>query len=184
METEDFARFVASQQETDADARVNWAGTRDEWLKDLDSFHEKIVDFLKEYIDGGSIAYQFAEIELTEPNIGKYLAKRMDIKIGRQQVWLIPIGTLIVACKGRVDAVGSAGRAQIFLIDERTSSASDLIKVTVNIEGRVLSPASPQKPPISWVWKILTNAPNALQRRFVDLDKTSFSELLLEITNA
>jgi hypothetical protein len=181
METEDFAKFVADQQEAGVDTKIDWAGMRDEWLRDLGAFHEKIVDFLQEYIDGGAITYDFTEIELAEPDIGRYLARRMDIKIGKQRVSLVPVGTLLVGCKGRVDAVGSAGRAQILLVDERARSAADLIRITVNVKGSV--PPSPPagKPPISWAWKILTNA---VQRRFVDLDRESFFALLMEIANA
>jgi hypothetical protein len=167
METEDFARFVADQQEAGVDTEIDWAGMREEWLRDLGAFHEKIVGFLQEYINGGSITYDFTEIELAEPDIGRYLARRMDIKIGRQRVSLVPVGTVLVGCKGRVDAVGSAGRAQILLVDEMARSAADLIRIG--------------KPPISWAWKILTNA---VQRRFVDLDRESFFALLLEIANA
>lgn len=180
METEDFAKFVASQQETDVDTGMNWAGLRDEWLTNLDSLHQKIIEFLREYIPG-SISYSFTEIELNEPNIGKYSAKRMDIKIGRQRVSLVPVGTLLIGCKGRVDVEGSAGRGQILLVDARARSAADLIKVTVSIKGSVPPSPAPPKGPISWAWKIVTNT---AQKRFVDLNKDSFFALLMEIANA
>jgi hypothetical protein len=112
----------------------------------------------------------FAEIELTEPGIGAYLARRMDIKIGRQHVALIPVGTLLVGCKGRVDLEGSGGRAQILLVDERARSAADRIKVTVS--AATVLPATPANGPRSWAWKILTNSP---QRRFEELDRKPFS---------
>jgi hypothetical protein len=180
METEDFAKFVASQQETDVDTGMNWAGVRDQWLTNLNSLHQKIIGFLGEYIPG-SISYGFTEIELNEPNIGRYLAKRMDIKIGRQRVSLVPIGTLLIGCKGRVDVEGSAGRGQILLVDARARSAADLIKVTVSTKGSVAPSPPSQKAPVSWAWKIVTNA--AL-KRFVDLSKESFFALLMEIANA
>lgn len=179
METENFAEFVASQQ--DVDTETDWAGMRDEWLKDLDALHAKVAQFLEEYTAAGSISYHLHEIELTEPDIGKYLAKRMDIKIGRQHVSLVPVGTLLIGCKGRVDAMGSAGRAQILLVDERVRSAADLLRVTVNIKGSVPPSPPARSAPSSWVWKILTNA---AQKQFVDLSKESFFALLMEIANA
>lgn len=181
MGAKNFAEFVASQQQTGVDTEIDWAGMRDEWLNDLASLHRRIARFLKEYTTAGSISYSFTEIELTEPDIGRYLAKRMDIKIGRQSVSLVPVGTLLIGCKGRVDAVGSAGRAQILLVDERVRSATDLIKVTVSMKGSVTSSSSAPEPPRSWAWKILTNA---VQKQFVDLDKESFFALLMEIANA
>lgn len=184
MGTEDFAKFVASQQKTDVDANVDWTGMRDEWLRDLDSLYRRIEGFLQEYIAHGSIRSSFTEIELTEPDLGKYLARRMDINIGKQRVSLVPIGTQLIGCKGRVDAEGSAGRAQILLLDKRVKRAADLIRVTVRIEGD--DPYVPPSPPlgnspISWTWKIVTNS---VQKRFVDLDKESFFALLMEIANA
>jgi hypothetical protein len=127
METKDFAEFVASQQKTEAETKINWAETREEWLRNLDSLHQRIVSFLREYIDQGSISYDFTEIELNEPNIGRYMAKRMDITIGRQRVSLVPVGTLLIGSKGRVDGEGFAGRAQTLQVDgkgraQRTSS--------------------------------------------------------------
>ena len=181
MGTEDFTKFVESQQETDADTKIDWAGIRDEWLKNLDSLHKKIVGFLQAYIERGSISYDFAEIELTEPNIGKYPARRMDIKIGRQHVSLVPVGTLLIGCKGRVDAEGAAGRAQILLVDERARSTADLFKVTVSMKGSVPPAPSAQKAPTSWAWRILTNA---APRRFVHLRGEVFFALLMEIANA
>jgi hypothetical protein len=180
MGTEDFAEFVARQQGTDVETEVDWAGVRDEWLKDLDTLHKQIQGFLKEYVPH-SISYTFTKIELTEPDIGRYLAKRMDIKIGRQQVSLVPVGTLLVGAKGRVDVVGITGRAQILLVDKRAKSPADLIRVTVNFKGSVAAsrPAPPQ--PMSWAWKILTNT---AERRFKDLDKKNFFDLLMEIANA
>ena len=157
---------------------------RDEWLRDLDSLYRMIEGYLQEYIVDGLIRRSFTEIELDEPDIGKYSARKMDINIGKQRVSLVPIGTQLVGCKGRVDAEGSAGRAQILLLDERVKRAADLIKVRVSTEGSDphLSPSVPAaNPQISWTWKILTNS---VDKRFVDLDKESFFSLLMEIANA
>jgi hypothetical protein len=181
MVSEEFARFVESQQETDVDATINWAETRDEWLRELDSLYQKIVYFLQEYIQRRSITYDFIEMELNEPNIGRYSARRMDIRIGRQLVALVPVGTLLIGCKGRVDVEGTAGRGHILLVNERVRSAADLIRVTVSAKGNVPPVPLLPKEPISWVWKIVTNG---AQRVFVDLDKENFLSLLMETANA
>ena len=96
MGTEDFARFVASQQKTDVDANIDWTEIRDEWLRDIYSLYRKIEGFLQEYIADGLIRRSFTEIQLDEPDIGKYLAKKMDIYIGKQRVSLVPIGTQLI----------------------------------------------------------------------------------------
>jgi hypothetical protein len=180
MVTRDFSEFVTRQQPKEPEAKLNWAEVRDEWLENLESLHTRVAGFLKEYIDQGSISYGFSSISLVEDNIGKYAAKQMDIKIGRQRVSLIPIGTLLIGSKGRVDIVGSTGKALLLLLDEKAKKPADLIKVKVTV-GRVSTPSTTARGPISWAWKIVTSGP---QRKFVDLEKGAFLSLLMEIANA
>lgn len=183
MRTEEFSKFVADQQQAEGESEVDWAEVRNEWLRNLDSLHRRVIEYLQEYIENKSISYGFTKIRLSEENIGEYTAKKMDIKIGRQRVLLEPVGTLLIGCKGRVDAIGSVGRAQILLVDERARTAADLIKVTVTVgkKGSIPRPPSVQKERISWAWKIVTNT---APRKFVDLDRESFLALLMEIANA
>jgi hypothetical protein len=176
MTTDDFATFVASQQAPDD---IVWHEVLDDWLKALDSLHDQVIRFLQDYVPS-SISYQFHEIDMTEPDIGKYQAKVMDIKIGRQHVSIVPVGTMLWGCRGRVEVRGSAGQAQILLVDARAKSAGDLLRVVVNAQGGG-STIPPQSPPISWVWKVLANT---AQKTFEDLDKESFFRLLIEVANA
>jgi hypothetical protein len=107
----------------------------------------------------------------------------MDIKIGRQYVQLEPVGTLLIGSKGRVDIVGTAGRAQILLVNEKAKSVADLIKVTVTSGSKKDMPPPPPASagPISWAWKIVSQG---ARREFVEVNKESFFELLMEIANA
>jgi hypothetical protein len=178
METRDFDKFVANQQEKDEE--IDWIDIREEWLKNLDSLYQRIVVFLQEYVASGSISHTFSNVELTEEHIGSYSANRMDIKIGRQRVAIVPVGTLLIGSRGRVDIVGSAGRALLLLVDERAKRAADLIKVTVTINEKVRPSSPTQKQPIAWAWKIVTNGP---VKKFVDFEKESFLTLLMEIAN-
>jgi hypothetical protein len=180
MVTEDFGKFVASQQDAGAEDNSDWAEVRAQWLKDLDSLYSMIAGFLQEYIDLGSIHCDFSEIELTEPNLGTYSAKRMDIRIGRLHVSLAPVGRLLIGCTGGVNIEGSAGRAQILRVREKVRTAADLVKFTWILEGDV-PPSLPPQEQIPWAWKILTNGS---PRAFVGLDKESFFQLLMEIANA
>ena len=183
MRAEDFSKFVAEQQIAEDESKVDWAGIRKEWLKDLDALYKRVTEYLYDYIKAGSITYAFTKIRLAEENIGEYLAKRMDIKIGRQRVSLVPVGTLLIGCKGRVDVKGHARQAQLLLVDEKAKSAADLIKITVKVgrKGSIPQPPHDQNEQISWSWKIVTRT---FPRRFVDLDKSAFLELLMEIANA
>jgi hypothetical protein len=183
MVATDFEKFVASQQDKAANDTTDWDGIRNEWLRNLDTLYRQIAQFLQQYVKVGSISYSFTELQLTEENLGTYVARRMDIRIGRQNVHLEPIGILLIACKGRVDVVGSAGRAQILLLNEKAGSAADLIKVTVSVGSKSALPSPPVEPekPISWAWKIVTHT---AQKTFIDLNKESFFALLMEVANA
>lgn len=180
MAVKEFDRFVASQQ-AQTEAETDWAKLRHEWLKDLDSLYGQISDFLRKYVEDRTITYKFTKIELSEPFIGRYVADRMDIDIGRQHVSLVPIGTLLVGYRGRVDVEGSAGSGQIVLVDKNARRPGDLFKVKVSATAGPFPTAVALKQ-VSWVWKTVTN--NAVQRTFVDLEKESFFELLMEIANA
>lgn len=104
MQAQDFAKFVESQQDKDQntadEAEVDWAEIRETWLHDLDSLYTRVIDYLHEFVAAGSISYSFAEVTLTEENIGTYQARRLDIQIGRQHVFLEPIATLLIECRG------------------------------------------------------------------------------------
>jgi hypothetical protein len=45
----------------------------------------------------------------------------MILKIGRQEIVMTPIGTLLIGAKGRVDVVGPAGRARLVLVNSQAS---------------------------------------------------------------
>ena len=182
MKSIDFAKFVADQQSSNVDAEA-WVGMRVEFLESLKSLHNKIVDFLQEYEKNRQISHRFTDVMLIEENVGSYLARRMDIKIGRQSVYLEPIGTSLIGIRGRVDVVGSAGRAQILLVHEKAKSATELYPAWVSAGGKpsVPVPPSSQERSNPWVWKIVARG---LPKKFVEIDKESFFELLMEIANA
>jgi hypothetical protein len=185
MQAQDFAKFVESQQDTAQGsgngAPEDWGAIRDQWLRDLDALHTQIGDFLSEFVTDGKIHYSFTDVTLSEENIGSYIARRMDIKIGRQEVFLEPVGTLFLGCRGRVDAVGSGGRALLVLVDEKAESAAN-IRLNVNVAAHGGAPsAAPFEQPVSWAWKIVTHD---VRRTFAKLDRDSFFELLMDIAGA
>ena len=183
MQAQNFAKFVESQQESTEEVRVDWAAAmRNQFLGRLESLYSQVLEFLKDFIANGSIQYSFTDVELNEENIGTYPARRMDIRIGRQYIYLEPVGTLLIGFAGRVDAVGpGARRAQLVLVDRGATSVADLIKVTVDVTPDTPAAASAIAQSISWVWKIVSRD---ARRTFVDLDRDSFYELLMELAGA
>jgi hypothetical protein len=112
MDSKDFDDFVKRQQgeSSVAAVEINWKKERDEWLTHLDRLYSKIEFFMAKYVSSGQIRYEYLPIELNEENIGSYAAKQMVLRIGRQEVDIVPIGTLLVGSKGRVDVSGPAGK--------------------------------------------------------------------------
>lgn len=178
VNSKEFDDFVRRQQKS-ADA-VDWKKERDEWLSHLERLYKKMESLLAKYISAGQIQIEFKAIGLNEEGIGSYNAKQMILRIGRQKVYLNPIGTLLVGAKGRVDVVGPAGKAQLLLVDEKASSARSLIKVTVGVSGKAPVAASDPPRKIDWEWRILSRPP---ERRFIEITQESLFQLIMEIAN-
>jgi hypothetical protein len=176
----DFDTFVKNQQPAGPqEASIDWAGEREKWLRDLEELYRQIETFLAQYIKGGTITREYDEIELNEENIGSYRARRMLLRIGRQQVTLTPVGTFLIGARGRVDLVGPAGRTRFVLVDSEASRPQ--VKVTVSFAGQHNAPAKEEaRRDIKWAWKIATNAPTI---RYIDLTQESLFQALMEVAN-
>jgi hypothetical protein len=173
----EFDAFVKGEQAAAAQGKeIDWAREREEWLGYLAELYAKVESFLAEYISH-EITATYRDIGLNEENIGSYKARQMVLKIGRQEITLTPVGTLIVGMKGRVDIVGRAGEARLVLVDDRSSA----IRVNVSIGSRyVPQPVEAAQEKIKWVWKIATRPP-AVQ--YIELTQDSLRRTLMEVAN-
>jgi hypothetical protein len=181
VESKDFDEFVRRQQaEASVAAAIDWNHERDEWLGHLRVLYAKTESLLKKYTSSGQIRLEYRSIRLNEENIGSYSAKQMVLKIGRQEVNLVPIGTLLIGFKGRVDVEGPAGKAQIALVDSKASSTASLIHVSVGVGGK--PPVAPKKPaePVEWAWRIVTRPP---ERRFIEITQETLFQTIMEVAN-
>lgn len=182
MDSKDFDEFVKRQQGgiSVADVEINWEKERDEWLAHLGRLYSKVESFLRKYVSSGQIRYEYRLIDLNEANIGSYAAKQMVLRIGRQEVDLVPIGTLLIGSKGRVNVNGPAGRAQILLVDSKVSDPRALVHVTVGVGGKLPPPPSKRTQEIEWEWKIVTRPP---ERKFIEITQQSLFQLIMEVVN-
>ena len=179
----DFDEFVRRQQESSASAGdVDWEKERDEWLRYLEVLYEKVNNFLSGYVASGQIRLEYETVRLDEEHIGSYAAKQMVIGIGRQKVSLVPIGTLLVGAKGRVDVIGPAGRAAILLVDHKAPGAASVIfDVKVGTGGKPRAPSElPKATNVQWEWKIVSRPP---ERRFIEITQQSLFDLIIEVAN-
>lgn len=181
MEDKTFDEFVNRQQEAVREAAsINWKKERVEWLAHLDRLYSKIESLLSKYVSSRQIRFDYQPIELNEEYIGSYAARRMTLRIGRQEVVFLPVGTLLIGSKGRVDVIGPAGRAQMLLVDSKASGPGSLIHVTIGVGGKL--PVAPTKPAsgIDWEWRIVARPP---ERRFIEITQQTLFQLIMEVSN-
>ncbi len=178
----DFAKFVASQQAIPStEPEIDWHKERDQYIKDVATLFERISSYLKSYIENDSIRISYDDVEISEEKIGTYRIARMRLEIGRQLVVLEPVGTLLIGSRGRVDVIGSSGRTPILLINAAVKRASDLIHVTVSLNGEMPPPPPKREEPIIWEWKVVD--PQS-RMSFVTLDQKALFAILLEVGKA
>jgi hypothetical protein len=181
MDNKTFDDFVSRQQRrAEETVPINWEEQRAEFLSYLGLLYSKIESLLEKYVSSGQIQFGYQSIELSEEYIGSYSAKRMNLRIGRQEVGFIPIGTLFLGSKGRVDVIGPAGRAEILLVDRRAAGAMSLVRVTLGIGGKLPVVPRDSDQDIEWEWRIVTRPP---ERRFIEITQQSIFQLIMEVAN-
>ena len=186
----EFDAFVKGQQSAASDGGPeNWESERLEWLRHLDELYKIIESFLAEYIASGAIKRGYREITLNEENIGSYAARQMILKIGGREITLAPVGAFIFGAKGRVDAVGPAGRFSFLLVHSEASRPQ--FKVTAGAGGK---PDAPQaiRQAIKWDWKIAWSEPlptwgptprRAARIQYIELSRESLFPRLMAVAN-
>ena len=176
----DFRAFVKREQTAAAEVeRVDWAKERNDWLGHLRELYDQTESFLAEYIKTGEIKVNYRDIELNEENIGSYRAPEMILKIGRQEITMTPVGTLLIGAKGGVEVVGPAGRTRLLLVNSKASGPTAMVRVSIGAKpGPTAVETAPKK--IKWAWKIATSPPTI---RYIDLTQESLFQVLMEVAN-
>ena len=161
---------------------VDWQKEKKDWLRNLGELHALINQFLAEYVAKKAIEIEQSKVTLSEENIGSYEAPFLLIRIGAQKISVMPIGTLLIGSKGRVDVSGPRGKARLALVDKDISDFRDGIRIRVVTEGSNQQ-SEPEAPPksIEWAWKIVGAPPKT---SFKELTKESFLQMLLDVSNA
>jgi len=178
---DDFVRRQSEAVKLSDETPVDWQARKTDWLRYLDNLYRQVNQYLKSYVEAGDIVIGFQTVNLNEEYIGSYSAQEMIITIGGKIIKLEPIGTLLIGSRGRVDAVGPLARAQLVLLNAEIKSLSQLIHISVSVDGKPVLPPRPKpRSDIKWAWKIVMRPP---RREVVELNKESFLALLMEISN-
>jgi len=178
MSTKDFDEFLDRQQAI-PEQEIDWKQERKEWLAHLERFYGDVEQFLADYIASGKVKRTYEEKAIFEDFIGKYTAKVMCLDVAGHKARFDPIGTNLIGAKGRVDLEGARGKARFVLVDE--NSLGPAVKFKIRIEGAREEDASDQEETqgeVKWAWKIATHPPRI---QYVDLNKDTFLDVLLEV---
>jgi hypothetical protein len=171
-----FDDFV-NQQVSEAN-NIDWQKRIDEWKSDLEDLYKMVKDFIKEYLLAEKMALFIEPMMITEEYVGQYDVYALIIKIGKNNIRLEPIGTLIIGAKGRVDMIGPTGKVRLVLVDKNSSVPK--LKVRVNIKGESFVPEERVPSKIEWEWKIITSLPVI---KYIDLNQKSFFDAILEVAH-
>ena len=172
-----FKQFVAAEVKVANDHPIETKKVLAEWLTHLDSLYKTIKGAMTPYIQDGSVELTDQVIPINEPRIGSYQAKKIVLKIGSKEVSFVPIGTNLIAAKGRVDIIGPAGTAKIVLVDAQASKPS--IRVAITVKGEKKN-ASEDGAPVAWAWKLATPPPTI---RYTELNETTLLQAIMEVAN-
>ncbi len=182
MKNTAFEEFLeAKKQAQSAIAARDWEKEKREWLDYLKKLYKLFQDVLDEYKKRGDIEFQFEDIDITEEHIGTYKAQMMKIVLGSEPISLMPIGTNVIAAKGRVDMEGIRNTVTLVLVDSDLKRPGDSICVTISVAG--------EQPPknkvqaakkIKWAWKFVIGPP---YREFLPVTEETVLEMLMKVSD-
>lgn len=180
MTKEEFEKFLEQKaRATRQTTPIDWEARKHLWLQNLAGFYSTIEDYLAPYREAGKLKVERYSVSLTEEYLGTYPAQAVSVFIGSDKVTLVPVGTLIIGARGRVDMAGSAGKVKFLLTAKHSTGIRMSIRDGEN-QPAENAPASPHAVPEEFVWKIATPPPKI---RFITLAPETFFSALMEVVN-
>jgi len=165
--------FVQHQVSSAKDSEIDWDSQKRDWVDQVDKLYTKIKSFMKELTEEGLVSIIDDKTTLTEQYIGSYEISTMCMKIGHSTVLFKPIGTLIIAGRGRVDMEGPQGTVMFVLFGE---GERPVIKISVRESSGPREEESEARPkPEAYEWVV---AKVRGQRDYPLLNEDSFLEAL------
>lgn len=179
--TDAFDAFVDQQVEEDArHANRDWNRRREGWLAELDKFYGDIREYLRKHIEARKISIKQTPVDLDEDYIGEYKADALEIKIGGATVYLEPVGTLLLAVKGRVDMWGPNGKTTFVLVPKNCTRTDLAVSVLENILDDDNDTEEGERAFDNCEWKISPVYPD---RKLSQLTDASFQNAIMEVVD-
>ena len=177
--SDNFLQFMQQRQaRQDESPPLDPGARRNQWLADVEELYRLILDdALGTYIASGQILCERASIELNEPRLGSYEVDRLTLYIGDDQLIAEPVGTMLIACRGRVDVTGPLGSCRLVLLD----SGGPAVRFTISEGGSPLE-TSTQSTVHGEVsepgWYLATSPPGVTVTR---LTPDAFRQLVMDL---
>lgn len=175
-----FEDFVNRQNQmaNEPERAIDWERELEEWRVQLDQFNNKVLDFLKMYVDQKKVKVEFVRKRIHEQYVGRYEVEALEVTIGNVKVKLDPIGTNLFGAKGRVDMKGPSGVVRFVLVPESSSAPNIRLRVR---SGRD-EPAhhEPAHTTTKWTWKISTPPPSI---KYIEFQEETFQTAVMEVIN-
>jgi hypothetical protein len=184
MSKKEFEEFLSKKKQELPDAAY-WNSQKKEWLSYLSELYKTFEDALKDFTVKGEVSISYDEITITEDFIGSYNVRRMTIDILGHKIVLTPLGTNLIAAKGRVDMTDRRGKSntvRIALVDSLKRGLLDHIQVRILPEGEIPKETErPEREPIIWQWKFVTPPPEGL---YIPVNKDTIYTTIMDMVNA
>lgn len=174
----EFDEFIKEQSSKNQEVNIDWDQRLTEWKDQLDKFYRTVKGFLGPYSESGQINIEESNINLHEEYIGKYAVKELIIHLGSNNILLEPIGTNLIAARGRVDMIGPKGEVKFLLVPKESSGPQ--IRVHIRVQGDEPPPKETPSPVAEWSWKIATPPPKI---SYIELEEESFKSALMEVVS-
>lgn len=166
--------FVSKIKKTEH-AEIDWNDRKLSWLDQLNKLYDLIEEWLGDLKNQGVTVERISKT-IYEDNIGDYRAQALIIKAGGERVKFDPIGTIVIASRGRVDIEGSKGSAMLVLFAKGERPKID-VKITTGsgIEEPIIAlNAAPE--PQEFEWCIVRHGGS--RPMYIVLSEQTFLEIL------
>lgn len=166
------------QRRTRQDPPFDRTARLDRWRADVEELYGLILDdALSAYIADGDIVWERLPVNLNEARLGSYEIDRLILHIGEDQLVAEPAGTMLIACRGRVDVTGPLGSSRLVLLDK----GGPAVRFSISEGGQPLE-ASTQSLVHGEVsepgWYIATRPPGVTVTR---LTPDAFRQLVMDL---
>lgn len=168
-----FEEFVDKQNElAKAQKECNKKLIIDTFRENVNTLYADIVSWLKPYVQSNKMRVDRKSILLREEKLGEYEIDAQVIRIGQNEVSLIPYGTRLIGTNARVD-IKTYGIPYAYMVraGKNISSTSQMISVTVAGETKPKQDPGPEE------WKIVRVRE---RKKLITLTQKEFEQILME----